>query len=65
LLFSVQAYCKPVVVPKRAAPTIIAQQTKQTVKKAQSWVEAMVIEKGQLLFFGPESEAKNWVNENT
>jgi predicted amidohydrolase YtcJ len=65
LLFSVQAYCKPVVVPKRAAPTITAQQTKQTVNKAQPWADAMVIEKGQLLFVGPENEAKAWVNENT
>ena len=36
-----------------------------TVNKAQPWAEAMVIEKGQLLFVGQESEAKTWVNENT
>ena len=36
-----------------------------TVNKAQPWAEAMVIEQGQLLFVGPESEAKAWVNENT
>ncbi|MEH6447760.1 MAG: amidohydrolase [Oleispira sp.] len=36
-----------------------------TVNKAQPWAEAMVIEKGQLLFVGPESEAKAWVNETT
>jgi len=36
-----------------------------TVNKAQPWAEAMVIEKGQLLFVGAESEAKTWVNENT
>ena len=36
-----------------------------TVNKAQPWAEAMVIEKGQLLFVGQESEAKSWVNENT
>jgi predicted amidohydrolase YtcJ len=36
-----------------------------TVNKAQPWAEAMVVEKGHLLFVGPESEAKTWVNENT
>lgn len=36
-----------------------------TVNKEQPWAEAMVIEKGQLLFVGPEAEAKTWVNENT
>ena len=36
-----------------------------TVNKAQPWAEAMVIEKGQLLFVGAEDEAKSWVNENT
>jgi predicted amidohydrolase YtcJ len=36
-----------------------------TVNKAQPWAEAMVVEKGHLLFVGPESEAKAWVNENT
>lgn len=36
-----------------------------TVNKEQPWAEAMVIEKGQLLFVGPEKEAKAWVNENT
>jgi len=36
-----------------------------TVNKVQPWAEAMVIEKGQLLFVGPEKEAKAWVNENT
>jgi len=36
-----------------------------TVNKEQPWAQAMVIEKGQLLFVGPEIEAKSWVNENT
>jgi predicted amidohydrolase YtcJ len=36
-----------------------------TVNKAQPWAEAMVIDKGQLLFVGSETEAKTWVNENT
>ena len=36
-----------------------------TVNKEQPWAQAMVIEKGQLIFVGAEAEAKTWVNENT